>query len=173
MTPQEREVRKAIGVWLPRLSLGKGGGCLSDNESLALYVLITFADSALNEIGELQKQIKDLLLSGYGQGQPTPQQKKVSVDIDKIVDSCMYDFPKSYTNAQIVTFQKGVDKVGSTLKKIADLQLVRGVSKEEIGRLIYKWGGETIAFETAKGLQSVEDLAEKIYTLIGGKENKC
>ncbi len=35
--------------------------------------------------------------------------------INKIVDSCMYDFPKHYTNAQILAFQKGIDKVWKAL----------------------------------------------------------
>lgn len=31
--------------------------------------------------------------------------------VNKTVDSCMYDFPKSYSNSQISAFQKGIDKV--------------------------------------------------------------
>jgi len=40
-----------------------------------------------------------------------------SSEIDKIADSCMYDFPKSYTNAQIIAFQKGIDKMWAQIKK--------------------------------------------------------
>ena len=34
---------------------------------------------------------------------------------DKIADNCMYDFPKSYTNTQIIAFQKGIDKLWSAI----------------------------------------------------------
>ena len=39
------------------------------------------------------------------------------VDIDKLADSCMYDFPKSYSNSQILAYQKGIDKIWSKFKK--------------------------------------------------------
>ena len=31
-------------------------------------------------------------------------------ELGKVADICMYDFPKSYTNPQILAYQKGIDK---------------------------------------------------------------
>ena len=38
----------------------------------------------------------------------------------EVADSCMYNFPKSYTNSQIKAFQKGIDKMWSALLKLTE-----------------------------------------------------
>jgi len=38
-------------------------------------------------------------------------------EINDIANMCMYDFPKSYNNSQIQAYQKGIEKIWSTLIK--------------------------------------------------------
>ena len=55
-------------------------------------------------------------------------------EIGKITDECLYDFPKVYTNTQILAFQKGVDKMWSKIKSHALLHKIPAPS--EIGRVM-------------------------------------
>jgi len=41
-------------------------------------------------------------------------------EFDKVTDICIYDFLKSYINSQIIAFQKGIDKIWSTLRKLIE-----------------------------------------------------
>ena len=64
--------------------------------------------------------------------------EKIEKEIGKIADSCMYAFPKSYTNSQILAFQKGIDKMWSILKEGTTIRplLLEGLDEEEVLRLI-------------------------------------
>ena len=41
-------------------------------------------------------------------------------EINKATDHCMYDFPRSYNNSQIIAYQKGIDKMWSRILKRLD-----------------------------------------------------
>jgi hypothetical protein len=98
--------------------------------------------------------------------------------IGKVADECMYDFPKAYTNAQIVAFQKGVDKMwsktGDNLTRIPKPLSVSEIEKIICNSEFWKnyWSLHWSTYNTDPASEETKDLATAIvnaYNAMGGE----
>ena len=124
LLPEKKKINWQAGRTIRRNSLEEDIGF---NSALDLCTPILAAKNT--EIASLQKENEELRnvaksASAISEKQmyeieelKSILQRQEKVDIDKIADACMYNFPKSFTDIQIKAFQKGVDNVWSAVKK--------------------------------------------------------